>query len=153
MCLNVTGIVLAATGKWDYPRKYTAACVLGNLLTAILMRNELFGRVLYLVINTLFAKVRGTLIIRKVELLNVTNSQWTPLRFRLACTSALQHLGGIHSGCALSGFMWLVYRITAIFINHKNNHDSILIMGVITNVVVGGSIISAFPWVRNTHHK
>ncbi|KAG5647106.1 hypothetical protein DXG03_001477 [Asterophora parasitica] len=57
MTVNLVGIILAATGKWQYPRHYTGACVLGNLLTAILMRNELFGRFLYLTVNTLFAKV------------------------------------------------------------------------------------------------
>lgn len=55
--MNIVGIVLAATGKWQYPRHYTGACVLGNLLVAILMRNELFCRLLYLVVNTCFAKV------------------------------------------------------------------------------------------------
>lgn len=55
--LNVTGLILAIAGVWSYPRRYTGALVLGNLLTAILMRNELFGRFLYLLVNTLFAKV------------------------------------------------------------------------------------------------
>ena len=32
--------------------------VLGNLLFAILMRNELFGRILYFLVNSLFAKVQ-----------------------------------------------------------------------------------------------
>lgn len=132
--LNGVGILLAALDIWHYPRKYTSALVLGNLLTAILMRNELFGRLLYLIVNTLFAK-------------------WTPLWFRLGCTSALQHLGGIHSGCATSGFAWLIFRVTLIFINHKNNHDAILITGVVTNIAVAISIASAFPWVRNTHHN
>ncbi|KAJ3513424.1 hypothetical protein NLJ89_g2954 [Agrocybe chaxingu] len=134
MAINLTGIALAIAGVWSYPRKYTGALVLGNLLTAILMRNELFGRLLYLIVNTCFAK-------------------WTPLAFRLGCTSVLQHLGGIHSGCATSGFLWLIFRVATILIDHKNNHDSILVMGVITNIIVGISIISAFPWVRNTHHN
>ncbi|KAI0041348.1 hypothetical protein FA95DRAFT_1501625 [Auriscalpium vulgare] len=132
--LNIIGLVLAATSVWEYPRRYTGGFVLGNLLTAILMRNELFGRVLYLLVNTLFAK-------------------WTPLWFRLGCTSVLQHLGGIHSGCATSGFLWLIFRVTLIFIDHKNNHDAILVTGVTTNIAVAISIASAFPWVRNTHHN
>ncbi|KAI0692092.1 hypothetical protein BC835DRAFT_1407133 [Cytidiella melzeri] len=132
--LNLSGLILAATGKWQYPRKYTGAFVLGNLLTAILMRNELFGRCLYWFVNTCFAK-------------------WTPLQFRLVCTSVLQHLGGIHSGCASSGFVWLIFRVVLIFIDHKDNHDAVLIMGVITNLAVSISIVSAFPWVRNTHHN
>lgn len=57
MSMNIIGMALAVTGQWSYPRNYTGACVLGNLLTAILMRNEIFGRLLYLTINTLFAKV------------------------------------------------------------------------------------------------
>ncbi|KAJ7594974.1 hypothetical protein C8J56DRAFT_1123667 [Mycena floridula] len=134
LTLNVIGIILTIVGVWKYPRRYTGAFVLGNLLAAILMRNELFGRFLYLVVNTLFAK-------------------WTPLQFRLGLTSALQHLGGVHSGCALSGFLWLVYRVTEIFIDHKNNHDAVLVMGVLTNLAVAISILSAFPWVRNTHHN
>lgn len=57
MIFNLIGLGLAASGRWQYPRKYTGAFVLGNLLVAILMRNELFGRCLYLLVNTLFAKV------------------------------------------------------------------------------------------------
>lgn len=57
LSINLTGLVLAAAGKWPYARHYSGACVLGNLLVAILMRNELFGRLLYLIVNALFAKV------------------------------------------------------------------------------------------------
>jgi hypothetical protein len=147
----LTGLLLAATGVWAYPRQYAGAFVLGNLLVAILMRNELFGRLLYMIVNTLFAKVSPP--VHSAHLLTLTLRQWTPLWFRLSCTSVLQHLGGIHSGCAMSGFVWLIYRVTLIFINHKKNHDAVLITGVITNILVAISIASAFPWVRNTHHK
>jgi hypothetical protein len=58
MSFNLTALILAIAGVWDYPRRYTGAMVLGNLYTAILIRNELFGRFLYLVVNTCFAKVR-----------------------------------------------------------------------------------------------
>jgi hypothetical protein len=134
LSLNLVGLLLAALDKWHYPRHYTGAFVLGNLQVAILMRNELFGRFLYLIINTLFAK-------------------WSPLWFRLGCTSVLQHLGGIHSGCATSGFFWLIFRVVLIMIDHKNNHDAVLIMGVLTNLAVALSILSALPWVRNNHHN
>ncbi|KZV80269.1 hypothetical protein EXIGLDRAFT_659885 [Exidia glandulosa HHB12029] len=134
LTFNMIGVILAATGNFNYAVGHIGALVLGNLLFAILMRNELFGRFLYLVINTLFAK-------------------WTPLWFRLGCTSVLQHLGGIHSGCATSGVIWLIYKVVDIFVNHDVNHDAVLVMGVLTNIAVIVSIISAFPWVRNTHHN
>ena len=55
--LNGVGLVLAASGHFPYAVQRTSAMALGNLNFAILMRNELFGRFLYLVVNTLFAKV------------------------------------------------------------------------------------------------
>lgn len=55
--LNMVGLGLAASGVWTYPIHRPAPLVLGNLMTAILMRNEVFGRCLYLIVNTLFAKV------------------------------------------------------------------------------------------------
>ena len=128
------------------------------------MRNELFGRLLYLIVNTCFAKVRK----KGIEKSSIRYSghsspptipptfigdQWPPLWFRLGCTSALQHLGGIHSGCATSGLVWLIFKVVLIFIHHRDNHDAVLVMGVLTNLAVVVSILSAFPWVRNTHHK
>ncbi|KAH9057127.1 hypothetical protein EDB83DRAFT_2506802 [Lactarius deliciosus] len=132
--LNMVGIGLAVSGHFPYGKRYTGAMALGNLNFAILMRNELFGRFLYLFVNTCFAK-------------------WAPLWWRLGCTSVLQHLGGIHSGCALSGVGWLIVKVVNNFRHHSVNHDSILIVGAITNIAVIVSAISAFPWVRNTHHN
>jgi hypothetical protein len=54
---NMTGLFLAASGHFPYAIKYSGAMALGNLNFAILMRNELFGRILYLFVNTCFAKV------------------------------------------------------------------------------------------------
>ena len=47
--LNLTGIILAALGMFPYAENHLGALVLGNLLCAILMRNELFLRILYTV--------------------------------------------------------------------------------------------------------
>lgn len=51
------GIGLAASGHWPYAIQFNGAMALGNLNFAVLMRNEVFGRLLYLFVNTLFAKV------------------------------------------------------------------------------------------------
>ncbi|KAI9508553.1 hypothetical protein F5148DRAFT_1283931 [Russula earlei] len=132
--LNLVGLILTIMHVWQYPRKYTDALVLGNLLTAILVRNELFARLLYLSVNKLFAK-------------------WTPLWFRLGCTSVLQHLGGIHSGCAISGFAWLIFRLHMIFSHRKDNPGVVLFIGVMTSIALGTCIGSALPWIRNAHHN
>lgn len=47
--LNLTGIILAALGRFPYAENHLGALVLGNLLMAVLMRNELFLRFLYLI--------------------------------------------------------------------------------------------------------
>ena len=45
--LNLAGIVMTALGRFPYAGNHLGALVLGNLLCAILMRNELFLRFLY----------------------------------------------------------------------------------------------------------
>ncbi|KAF5357357.1 hypothetical protein D9758_005881 [Tetrapyrgos nigripes] len=132
--LNMVALALAASGHFPYAVKYNGAFVVGNFNFAILMRNEIFGRILYWFVNTFFAK-------------------WTPLWWRLGCTSVLQHLGGIHSGCALSGVIWLLFKVVRMFLTLEVEHDAVLILGVCTNVAVIISALSAIPWVRNTHHK
>ncbi len=56
--INMIGLALAASGHWPYGAKYCGAIVVANFNFAILMRNEVFGRLLYLFVNTFFAKVR-----------------------------------------------------------------------------------------------
>jgi len=47
--LNVTGIIMAALGRFHYADNHLGALVLGNLLSAVLFRNELWMRFLYMV--------------------------------------------------------------------------------------------------------
>ncbi|KAF8628654.1 hypothetical protein AX15_003785 [Amanita polypyramis BW_CC] len=132
--MNLIGLVLAAFGVWEYGDQNSSAIVTANFNIAVLMRNEIFQRVIYLVVNTLFAK-------------------WTPLWWRLGCTSVLQHLGGIHSGSAVSGLIWLVYKVVKNFMEKEIQHDAILVTGIFTLFIVGFSALSAFPWIRNNHHN
>ncbi|KAG5639607.1 hypothetical protein H0H81_010809 [Sphagnurus paluster] len=132
--LNMIGIFLASTNHFPYAVRHSGAMALGNFNCAILMRNEMFGRLLYLFVNTCFAK-------------------WPPLWFRMGCTSVLQHLGGIHSGCALSGVLWLLFKVIYNFLHADITHDSVLILGFLTNFLVTISALSAIPWVRNSHHN
>ncbi|RDL41324.1 uncharacterized protein BP5553_01303 [Venustampulla echinocandica] len=132
--LNLTGIVLAALGRFPYAENHLGALVLGNLLCAILMRNELFLRVLYMI------AIYGL-------------RSWAPVCVKLAATSILQHVGGLHSGCALSGAAWLVFKIVDIIRHHAVQHSSVIVTGVITNCLIIISVLSAYPWVRNYHHN
>ncbi|KAK4141519.1 uncharacterized protein C8A04DRAFT_39027 [Dichotomopilus funicola] len=132
--LNLTGIILAAVGKFEYAENHLGALVLGNLLMAVLMRNELFLRALYLV------SIYGL-------------RSWAPVCIKVGVTSILQHVGGIHSGCALSGAGWLVYKVVDIIRYRSVQHSSVIATGIITNVAVIISVLSAFPWIRNNYHN
>ncbi|KAF8714565.1 hypothetical protein RHS03_00342, partial [Rhizoctonia solani] len=131
---ELAGMITAGLGRFPYAHENTGGIVIGNILAGVVVRNELFGRLLYLIVNTFFAK-------------------WTPLWFRLACTSVLQHLGGIHSGCSVSAVGWLIYNLVNLFRDHKDIAVGVLVMGVIVCVVIVFTCISAVPWVRNTHHN
>ncbi|KAB5550783.1 hypothetical protein GE09DRAFT_1239714 [Coniochaeta sp. 2T2.1] len=132
--LNLAGIIMAALGRFPYAENHLGALVLGNLLTAVLMRNELLLRCLYVI------AIYGL-------------RSWAPLPIKLAATSVLQHVGGIHSGCALSGAGWLIFKVVDIIRHRATQHDAVLATGIITNAFVIISVLSAFPWVRNTHHN
>ncbi|KAI0083990.1 hypothetical protein BDY19DRAFT_998077 [Irpex rosettiformis] len=132
--LNMIGLGLAASGHFPYARKYAGAFAVANFNFSILMRNEIFGRLLYLFVNTCFAK-------------------WTPLIWRLGCTSVLQHLGGIHSGCAVSGIAWLLFKVIMVWQHRVSEHNTVVILGTLTNIAVFFTALSAVPWVRNTHHN
>ncbi|AEO60343.1 hypothetical protein MYCTH_2068307 [Thermothelomyces thermophilus ATCC 42464] len=127
--LNLAGIILAALGRFPYAENHLGALVLGNLLMAIMMRNELFLRFLYLI------SIYGL-------------RSWAPLWLKLAVTSVLQHVGGIHSGCAISGAAWLVFKIVDIIKYRTVQHTSVIVTGIITNLAVIISVLSAFPWIR-----
>ncbi|KAF2636249.1 hypothetical protein P280DRAFT_460074 [Massarina eburnea CBS 473.64] len=131
---NATGIALAGLGRFEYAEKHSGALVLGNLLCAIMFRNELWMRFLYMVA---IYGLKG----------------WAPLPIKYAATSVLQHVGGIHSGCALSGAAWLVFKIVDIIRHRSVQHRAVIVSGIITNVFIIISVLSAFPWVRNTYHN
>ncbi|KAF1970661.1 hypothetical protein BU23DRAFT_473456 [Bimuria novae-zelandiae CBS 107.79] len=132
--LNLTGIILASLGRFRYAENHSGALVLGNLLCAILFRNELWMRFLY---GVFIYGLRS----------------WAPLPIKYAATSILQHVGGIHSGCALSGTAWLLYKVIDIIRYHAVQHPAVLASGIVTNLLIFISVLSAFPWVRDTYHN
>ncbi|KFY24912.1 hypothetical protein V491_01971 [Pseudogymnoascus sp. VKM F-3775] len=128
--LNLTGIIMATLNRFPYATNHLGALVLGNLLCAILFRNELFLRLLYTI------SIYGL-------------RSWAPLSIKLVVTSMLQHVGGIHSGCAVSGTGWLIFKIIYLIQSCNVQHSAVIATGIITTISVLTSVFSAFPWVRN----
>ena len=67
--------------------------------------------------------------------------------------TAAQHLGGIHTGCAVSGVIWLTLRTVHVFVNHDIYPGALLAWAVIANLTLFITMTSGFPWLRNSHHK
>ena len=74
---------------------------------------------------------------------------------RIFWTGFLQHVGGIHSGCAASGIAWFIFLVVRAFQTHVAKHTpkAVLGWGVITVSVCFLTMISATPWIRLRHHK
>lgn len=49
LTLNLIGVIMTAVGRFPYAKNHLGSLVLGNLLFAIMMRNELFLRFLYFI--------------------------------------------------------------------------------------------------------
>src|SRR5882762_1651692 len=82
--INGVGVGYTLAHRWDDGKKHTSTFALCNFTAALLARNELFLRMLY----------NFSLIFFK---------RWPPYWFRNAIVTFLLHLGGLHSGFAMSG--------------------------------------------------
>ncbi|KAG8932543.1 hypothetical protein FRC01_013313 [Tulasnella sp. 417] len=131
---NFISIVLTCLGRFPYAQKNVGGFILGNLCTAVLMRNELFGRLLYLIANTLLAKACQNLV---STLFLPANSPY---------------FSGLHC-CALSGTAWLIYHVVWLCAHASVQHRAVIATGIVTNLAIIISVLSAFPWVRNNRHN
>ncbi|XP_035844489.1 adenylate-forming reductase 03009 isoform X2 [Helianthus annuus] len=115
LALNITGLVLAATGRFPYARDNATLFSIGNLLALTLCRSEAFLRVVFWLAVSLFGH------------------SWVPLRLKTATTSLLQSLGGIHSSCGVSSVAWLTYSLILTLKDRDNTSN--LIIGVASTIL------------------
>lgn len=167
VALNLTGIILAILGRFPYAEHHLGALLLGNLLTAVLMRNELFLRFLY------FISIYGLRSVRTSKC-QISVDKWVLTFDGLVGTDPLQDCSNISpaarwgdtlwlcafrrcvSQCAhtvlvlpiLTSSSWLVYKVVDIVVHRASQHGAVIATGIITSILVIISILSAFPWVR-----
>ncbi|KAF8369398.1 hypothetical protein HHK36_032590 [Tetracentron sinense] len=135
LTLNITALVLAATGHFPYAKRKAALFSIGNILALTLCRSEAFLRVVFWLAVNLFGW------------------SWVPLRLKTATTSLLQSLGGIHSGCGISSIAWLVYALILTLQDRENtSHEIIGVASAILSLLFLSSL-AAFPLVRHLHHN
>ncbi|CAN8231464.1 unnamed protein product [Cochlearia groenlandica] len=133
--LNVLALVLAATGKFAYARNRASLFSIANILALTLCRSEAFLRlVFYLTVKLL-------------------GRSFVPLGIKIAVTSLLQSLGGIHSGCGVSSIAWLIYSLVLTLKDRDNTSTAILAVASAILSLLFLTSLAAFPLVRHLHHN
>ena len=176
--VNLTGIILAAVGRFPYAENHLGALVLGNLLCAILMRTELFLRFLYLIsiyglrsvrpspspypcafirsakCNPVFSSTVGSGLAQAGGDINSAARRRHPLGLRAVWRRVSSHSEPFHNPArnrnADGRHSWLVYKVVDIIRFRSVQHGAVIAAGIITNVAVIISVLSAFPWVRKS---
>ncbi|KAG6641356.1 adenylate-forming reductase 03009-like [Carya illinoinensis] len=135
LVLNMTGLVLAATGHFPYARRRSSLFSIANILALTLCRSEAFLRIIFWLAVKIFGR------------------PWVPLFLKTATTSLLQSLGGIHSGCGVSSIAWLVYALVLTLKDRENTSPEII--GVASTILglLCLSSLAASPLVRHLHHN
>ncbi|RYR36139.1 hypothetical protein Ahy_A10g051176 isoform A [Arachis hypogaea] len=125
LILNITALVVAATGHFPYARNNAALFSIANILALILCRSELFLRLIFY----LAVKILGR--------------SWVPLFIKTATTSLLQSVGGIHSGCGISSIAWLLYALILTLKQRDNTSPEII---AVSSAILGFLCISSLVW-------
>ncbi|XP_075665568.1 adenylate-forming reductase 03009-like [Castanea sativa] len=124
--LNITGLVLAATGHFPYARNRAVLSSIANILALTVCRSEALLRVFF----WLAVKFLGR--------------SWVPLFIKTATASLLQSLGGIHSGCGVSSIAWLIYALVLTLKDRENTSHEII---CIASTILGLLCFSSLVWI------
>ncbi|CAH7683372.1 hypothetical protein BY996DRAFT_4595987 [Phakopsora pachyrhizi] len=133
--LNLVGCILELTGVWKWATKNLTPLVVGNVLIAILIRNEWFVRFLYWCAVKVF---RPAIF---------------PVWLRAKVVGILYHIGGLHSGCGFSALLWILVSSIRHFSNVKIYHPAVLTSLAICVVCILFTCVAAFPVFRGPHHN
>ncbi|KAL0790970.1 hypothetical protein Bca101_007216 [Brassica carinata] len=132
---SLHSLVLAATGRFNYARNGASMFSIANILALTLCRSEAFLRLVFYLTVTILGR------------------SFVPLRIKIAVTSLLQSLGGIHSGCGVSSIVWLVYSLILTLKDRDNNSTAIIAVASAILSLLCLTSAAAFPLVRHLHHN
>lgn len=135
LLLNVTGLVLAATGHFPYAQNRPALFSIANIFALVLCRSEAVLRIVFWLA------------------VNLLGWPWIPLPVKTMTTSLLQSLGGIHSSCGVSSVAWLIYALVLTLNDRANTTPEIIGVSSAILALLCLSALAAFPLVRHLHHN
>ncbi|KAF9589549.1 hypothetical protein IFM89_025582 [Coptis chinensis] len=135
LVINLTLLILAASGSFPYAKKNATLFSIGNILALTLCRSEALLRVVFWLAVRLLGR------------------PWVPLPVKTATTSFLQCLGGVHSGCGVSSIIWLLYSLVLTLKDRENTSSGIVAVASMILSLLCLSSLVAFPLVRHLHHN
>ncbi|PSR71741.1 hypothetical protein PHLCEN_2v12389 [Hermanssonia centrifuga] len=131
---NVAILIATFARPGGADAQHLGLIVVANLFCAILMRQDY-------VINTFFTVCCAV------------PSSW-PLFIRRIC-ARVYHIGGLHSGCAISGLLWLIAftaQATKEFIRKEKTSIGTIAVTYFILVLLIGIVLFAYPKNRSVHH-
>ncbi|CAE6420116.1 unnamed protein product [Rhizoctonia solani] len=109
--LELAGMIAAGLGKFPYAHDNAGGVVIGNILAGVVVRNELFGRLLYVIVNTLFAKPS-----HKVAIVRFERGMQQGLLGRISRTAIWEyHVFGIVSASPCSAYHYMICGVQGDF--------------------------------------
>jgi len=127
-------ILIATFIKGSANTQHLGLIVVSNIFCAVLMRQDYVINAFF----TVFCAVPNT---------------W-PLAIRRVC-ARVYHIGGLHSGCAISGVLWLIaftVQATRELLNKTGATAPTVAVTYFILTLLGGIVLFAYPKARSTHH-
>ncbi|KAJ3555227.1 hypothetical protein NM688_g2696 [Phlebia brevispora] len=131
---NVAVLIATFTRSEGVDAQHLGLIVVANLFCAILMRQDY-------VINAFFTVCCAV------------PASW-PLAIRRVC-ARVYHIGGLHSGCAISGLLWLIVftvQATKEFVQKGKTSIQTVAVTYFILVLLVGIVLFAYPKNRTVHH-
>jgi hypothetical protein len=136
--LSINLCLLGRYFAWSPPEddpSFPAFMATANIFAAILVRNEIFLNGLYRVLITLGCPLQ------------------VPVAIKNVITAGLLHIGGIHSGCALSSLIWLGAGILRLSLGSPaDSHWALLPVVSAIAILIAVMCIAALPMIRDRYH-
>lgn len=139
---NLTIVIVAAAGAFPWGHKHRVQFTAANILISVLARNEVFMRLLYMVLVKMVT----------IGTPHGLGTLWAPVWLRNLIANFLLHIGGIHSGCGTGGLIWLVYGAVFLILDRHSSTNWVIVLGYLLMTLVFLACVSAIPALRFKFH-
>lgn len=139
LCLLINlGLALPSmAGVFSWGKINAPSAAITNILITLCIRSEALLRMLH------WAEVQ------------LFRWRWIPLFIKHCVVSMQLNIGGIHSGCAVSSLIWIVYVVVLSFIGTfpGTRQAAVITLSMLILFLISAACVGAIPRLRNAHHE